>query len=64
MTSPKTTDHPDPEKRPRIETQIHRRRKAKAFSPLESEWDLSQGTPPTQFRTVRRPRLAPDAKKP
>jgi hypothetical protein len=25
--------------RPRIETQIHRRKKAKAFSALESEWD-------------------------
>ena len=26
----------------RIETQIHRRRKVKAFSPLESEWECSQ----------------------
>jgi len=25
--------------RPRIETQIHRRKKAKAFSALEPEWD-------------------------
>lgn len=29
----------------RIETQIHRRRKVKAFSPLESEWESSQGGP-------------------
>ncbi|HWG96569.1 MAG TPA: hypothetical protein VN647_05755 [Nitrospira sp.] len=26
----------------RIDTQIHRRRKVKAFSPLESEWEASQ----------------------
>ncbi len=26
----------------RIDTQIHRRRKVKAFSPLESEWESSQ----------------------
>ncbi len=26
----------------RIDTQIHRRRKVKAFSPLESEWEVSQ----------------------
>lgn len=31
-------------KKERIETQIHRRRKIKAFSPLESEWEcLSAG---------------------
>lgn len=29
----------------RIETQIHRRRKVKAFSPLESEWESSQTGP-------------------
>ncbi len=29
----------------RIETQIHRRRKVKAFSPLESEWESSQAGP-------------------
>jgi hypothetical protein len=26
----------------RIDTQIHRRRKVKAFSPLEPEWESSQ----------------------
>lgn len=29
----------------RIDTQIHRRRKVKAFSPLESEWEVSQAGP-------------------
>jgi hypothetical protein len=29
----------------RIETQIHRRRKVKAFSPLESEWESPQAEP-------------------
>ena len=34
------------EDRPRIETQIHRRKKAKAFSALESEWDqIDEGSP-------------------
>jgi hypothetical protein len=32
--------------RTRIETQIHRRKKAKALSPLELEWDrINQKTP-------------------
>lgn len=31
--------------RERIDTQIHRRRKVKAFSPLESEWESSQAGP-------------------
>ncbi len=29
----------------RIDTQIHRRRTVKAFSPLESEWESSQTSP-------------------
>lgn len=29
----------------RIDTQIHRRRKVKVFSPLESEWESSQAGP-------------------
>jgi len=37
-------------KKDRIETQIHRRRKAKASSPLEPEWDISQSGPPSQLR--------------
>ncbi len=35
---------PDPPKR--IETQIHRRKKAKAVSPLTDEWESSQADPP------------------
>lgn len=30
----------------RINTQIHRRKKAKAVSPLMDEWESSQATPP------------------
>lgn len=30
----------------RIETQIHRRKKAKAVSPLTDEWEGSQAGPP------------------
>lgn len=31
---------------PRLETQIHRRKKAKALSPLQSEWEgTDQGNP-------------------
>ncbi len=30
----------------RIETQIHRRKKAKAVSPLTNEWESSQSEPP------------------
>lgn len=43
-------------KETRIETQIHRRRKAKAFSPLEQEWDISQPAPPGQLRMSPVPR--------
>jgi len=32
----------------RIETQIHRRRAAKAFSPLTSEWDQANPIHPEQ----------------
>jgi hypothetical protein len=39
--------------KPRIETQIHRRRKAKALSALEVEWDGSQQSPPTQLRMTK-----------
>lgn len=39
--------HPSvgPRQEKRIDTQIHRRRKVKAFSPLESEWESSQAGP-------------------
>jgi hypothetical protein len=36
--------------RPRIETQIHRRKKAKAFSALEPEWDQIDQVPPFHLR--------------
>ena len=38
------------EDRPRIETQIHRRKKAKAFSALEPEWDQVDEVPPSHLR--------------
>lgn len=36
--------------RRRIETQIHRRKKAKKVFPLESEWDVDVGSPPERLR--------------
>jgi hypothetical protein len=36
--------------RPRIETQIHRRKKAKAFSALEPEWDQVDQVSPSHLR--------------
>jgi hypothetical protein len=47
-------------KKDRIETQIHRRRKAKASSPLEPEWDISQPNPPSQLRLSPFPQHSPD----
>jgi len=35
---------------PRIETQIHRRKKAKALSPLTPEWDGPATRPPAKLR--------------
>lgn len=34
----------------RIETQIHRRKKAKARSPLSAEWESKDLTPPSHLR--------------
>ncbi|HET9846031.1 MAG TPA: hypothetical protein VFQ02_09780 [Nitrospira sp.] len=34
----------------RLETQIHRRKKAKAFSPLLPEWEKQNGTAPAHLR--------------
>lgn len=48
--SDKAPDKPLPPKR--IETQIHRRRKAKALSPLTDEWDRSI-PPPAHLRMPR-----------
>jgi hypothetical protein len=36
--------------RPRIETQIHRRKKAKALSALELEWDQIEQESPSHLR--------------
>lgn len=42
---------PVPDARPRrIETQIHRRKKAKALSPLTAEWDVRRTDAPAQLR--------------
>ncbi|MFM8552890.1 MAG: hypothetical protein ACKOCD_11390 [Nitrospiraceae bacterium] len=35
----------------RIETQIHRRSKAKARYPLQAEWDVASGEAPQGLRT-------------
>jgi hypothetical protein len=43
---------------PRIETQIHRRKKAKAFSTLESEWDSIDQALPSHLR-MPSDRMAP-----
>jgi len=44
--------------RPRIETQIHRRKKAEAFSALDLEWDHINQTPPSHLRMLSG-RMAP-----
>lgn len=44
------THGPQRQNRPRIETQIHRRKKAKAFSALESEWDQLDHVLPSHLR--------------
>jgi hypothetical protein len=46
------------QKTPRIETQIHRRKKAKAFSALESEWDSIDQALPSHLR-MPSDRMAP-----
>ena len=47
-----------PQGRSRIETQIHRRKKAKAFSALESEWDSIDHALPSHLR-MPSDRMAP-----
>jgi hypothetical protein len=42
---PKFPETPQPAK-PRINTQIHRRQKAKAVPPMKDEWDDQSTTPP------------------
>jgi len=44
-------DTPAPDVRPhRIETQIHRRKKAKALPPLTAEWDVRHPDTPAKLR--------------
>jgi hypothetical protein len=48
----------DAQRPPRIKTQIHRRKKAKAFSALKLEWDQISGMPPSSLR-MSSDRMAP-----
>jgi hypothetical protein len=41
---------PERSSRPRLETQIHRRKKAKAFSPLLPEWEQKDQAVPSHLR--------------
>ena len=41
--TPNTSSH---KTKPRIQTQIHRRQKAKAIPPMKDEWDSDSPTPP------------------
>jgi hypothetical protein len=41
---------PEQTAHPRLQTQIHRRKKAKALSPLLSEWEQSNRAVPTHLR--------------
>jgi hypothetical protein len=53
MAPPRETPQPQSlsgQPKRRIETQIHRRKKAKAVLPLEAEWDASSGRPPDRLR--------------
>jgi len=47
---PPTTHGGQHKNRPRIETQIHRRKKSKALSVLEPEWDQIDQVPPSHLR--------------
>lgn len=48
---PRPDGMPAPGARPRrIETQIHRRKKAKALSPLTAEWDVRRPDIPAKLR--------------
>ncbi len=57
----RSDDKPAPDARPRrIETQIHRRKKAKALSPLTAEWDARDPDSPAKLRMpANRMRKAP-----
>lgn len=44
QSDPDPVSSPSPKKR--IQTQIHRRQKAKAVPPMKDEWDLESPSPP------------------
>jgi hypothetical protein len=46
MTLPDPPEKPPGPAKPRIQTQIHRRQKAKAVPPMKDEWDDQSKTPP------------------
>ena len=46
MTRPDRPEKPQGPAKPRIQTQIHRRQKAKAVPPMKDEWDDQSETPP------------------
>jgi hypothetical protein len=50
VPDPPPTHNAQRQARPRIETQIHRRKKAKAFSALEPEWDQIDQMSPSHLR--------------
>lgn len=50
VPDPPPTHNDQRQARPRIETQIHRRKKAKAFSALEPEWDQIDQMSPSHLR--------------
>jgi hypothetical protein len=50
----------------RLETQIHRRKKARALSPLESEWERTDEGIPSHLRMnadLMAPKISPVPKK-
>ncbi len=44
--SENTPQNPPSTAKPRIQTQIHRRQKAKAVPPMQDEWDSESPSPP------------------
>jgi hypothetical protein len=54
---------PQQASRPRLETQIHRRKKAKAFSPLLPEWERTDEDAPTHLR-MNSALMAPQSSQP
>jgi hypothetical protein len=51
MSAIRKNSEPAKASRRRIETQIHRRKKAPPVAPLQAEWDQTDGDRPTRLRT-------------